>query len=89
MSQSKKSSERSHARRRALERYGIDMGPHTRKRIISAIQNGTSRLVEKQSLRVTVHDVDLDDEGTTVRVCYDRSRKEIITFLPAHTMEDA
>lgn len=78
---SKKKSERLHARRRARERYGIEVGAHTRRRIIQAIQAGRSKPVRRTSNRNTVHDVTLDDE-LVVRVVYDNQRKEIVTFLP-------
>jgi hypothetical protein len=77
---SKAKAQRKHARVRAMERYGMEVGPATRRRIIAAIQGGSSFVVRKQSLRVTVHDVDLDE--TRVRVVYDRQRKELVTFLP-------
>jgi len=78
---SKKKSERLHARRRARERYGIEVGNHTRRKIIQAIQGGRSKAVRRTSTNKTVHDVTLDD-GFTVRVVYDKERKEIVTFLP-------
>ena len=71
---------RVHSRRRAYERYGIELGPASRKAIVGAIQGGLSRPVERQSLRVTVHDVEFD--GGVVRVVYDSRRKELVTFLP-------
>lgn len=56
------------------------MGEETHRRIVNVIQSSRSRVVERQSLRVSVHDVDLD--GVTVRVVYDRHRKQVVTFLP-------
>lgn len=70
-----------HARVRALQRYGIELGPAGRAEIIRAIQGGRSTVVERQSRRVTVHDVEL--EGGVVRVVYDRQRKTLVTFLPS------
>lgn len=77
---SKAKAQRRHARARALERYGVEVGPDTLRRIIADIQGGRSVVVQKQSLRVTVHDVEVD--GTRMRVVYDRQRKELATFLP-------
>lgn len=78
---SKKLAERAHARRRAFERYGINVGRATREQIIAQIRSGQSVYVRRSSLRVTVHDVTLSD-GFKVRVCYDTQRGEIVTFLP-------
>ncbi|HEX7277887.1 MAG TPA: hypothetical protein VF244_10975 [Acidimicrobiales bacterium] len=76
----KRDAERLHARIRARERYGIELGEASRSAIIRSIQTGTSTIVERQTNRVSVHDVDLD--GQVVRVVYDRARKELVTFLP-------
>lgn len=75
----KQRAQRRHARGRALERYGLEFGPATRDAVLRAIQTGRSTHVAKQSHRVSVHDVDV--EGATVRVVYDRQRKEVVTFL--------
>jgi hypothetical protein len=76
----KRRSERLHARRRARERYGIEVGPATRKAILAAIANGRHTLVQRSSLRVSVHDVTVD--GIPMRVVLDRHRNELVTFLP-------
>ena len=77
----KAKAERIHARRRALERYGVEMGPATRRRIVSAIQRGDATFVRRRSLRVSIFDVALGDVAP-MRVVYDRKRKELITVLP-------
>lgn len=59
----------------------MELGKSTREEIIAAIRNGRSLIVEKQTNRVTVHDVTLAD-GKTVRVVYDKHRGELVTFLP-------
>jgi len=76
----KQLSQRRHARHRAHERYGIDVVPGVRKEIIAKIRSGRSQPVETQSLRISVHDVEIN--GQIVRVVYDRQRKELVTFLP-------
>lgn len=78
---SKAKAQRRHARQRAMERYGIEVGRSTRTAVIDAIQSGRSTVVNRTSLRTTVHDVTLPD-GDVVRVVYDKHRKEIATFLP-------
>ena len=76
----KRQAQKRHARRRALERYGINLGPHTHTVLVGQIRNGTSRFVARQSHRVTVHDVTVDDR--TLRVVYDTLRGQIVTVLP-------
>jgi hypothetical protein len=71
---------RTHSFRRAVERYGLDLTDELRQEIIGKIQANKSKAVESQSNRVTIHDVELDS-GQTVRVAYDKSRGELITFL--------
>lgn len=78
---SKAKAEVAHARRRAQERYGLEVGRATRDEIRSTIRGGRARLVRRQSLRVGVFDVPLAD-GFTVRVVWDRTRGTIVTFLP-------
>lgn len=75
----KKTCQNSHARRRALERFGLNMGPVRHAKLVRDVQSGAARFVERQSNRVTVWDADLD--GHTVRIIYDGSRKQIVTFL--------
>lgn len=72
---------RVHARRRARERYGLEFGPTTESEVLRVIQSSRSRLIERQSNRVSVHEVTLGD-GLVVRVVYDRKRKQVVTFLP-------
>jgi hypothetical protein len=85
---SKRKSQRKHARMRARERYGIEVGEFTRNEIIRKIQTGASTKAWRTSNRVVVHDVSLSD-GTLVRVAYDSMRKEICSFLPYVEGQDA
>lgn len=78
----KQKAQRRHARIRALERAGIELSDAKRAEIIGLIRSGKSTMVQKQSLRVSVHDVTLRDGGGRVRVVYDRKRHELVTFLP-------
>jgi len=68
-----------HARRRASERYGLSLTDQLHTEIVKQIQTSKSQLIEKQSNRISVHDVIVNDE--TIRVVYDRDRKLIVTFL--------
>lgn len=67
---------RAHARRRALQRYDIELTRTLRNEIIQKIQRNESVHLETQSNRVSVHLVN------QMRVVYDRLRKEIVTVLP-------
>jgi hypothetical protein len=86
MSKNKSESQVVHALRRAAERYGLELNESTYRELVNRIRkpgrkgNKPAILVERQSLRVSVWDIDLD--GKMVRVVYDRTRKNIVTFLP-------
>ncbi len=73
---------RLHAKRRALERYNFDLNRNTRKEIIAGIQQNKYKFLERTSNRTTVWLV----HG--MRVVYDKSRKELITFLPPETEKE-
>lgn len=75
----KRLAQRVHAKRRAEERYGLVVNKDTRRKLLECIWNGRTTFVMKQSLRVSVFDVEF--EGETYRVVYDKIRKEIVTFL--------
>jgi hypothetical protein len=77
---SKDRSQAIHARRRSLERYGIDLSSRKQILIVGKIQRGESEMVERQSLRISVHEVELEDEK--LRVVYDKNRQSIVTVLP-------
>lgn len=77
---SKRTLLRAHSMQRAAQRYGVTLNGETRARIIAEIRGGRSRMVKRQSNRVTIHDLELD--GKRLRVVYDRHRAELVTFLP-------
>lgn len=77
---SKKHAQRTHAKLRAFQRYGWNFNRHEMNALKNRIQNGEAHFVEKQSNRVSVFDIDIN--GETARVVYDRTRHQIITFLP-------
>lgn len=77
---SKARAQKYHAKRRARERFGIDLSYNDQIDMVEMIRNGQSRAVEKRSLRVTVHELEWD--GQTLRVVYDKSRGTIVTVLP-------
>lgn len=76
----KKTSERIHAKRRALQRYHIDFTKEVRNHIKTQIRNSTGKFLYRQSRRVTVWEVTY--ENIPLRVVYDTKRSEIVTVLP-------
>lgn len=72
--------ERWHAKKRCLERYGINLNREGYLSIIKTIQTGRSKLLWKQSLAKFHYSVNYED--TQFIVVYDRNRKELVTFLP-------
>lgn len=83
MKRSKKLNQRIHAKKRALERFDLDLNRDDLNKIKYLIQNKKTLMLERSSLRVTIHRVDY--KGKRMRVVYDKLRKNIVTFLP---MED-
>lgn len=79
MTKTKARAQRQHAKRRAAERYGIELTARRRREIIAGIHSHKYQFVERQSHRISVFLVD------GVRVVYDRQRKELVTFLPPDT----
>lgn len=82
----KAQSERVHAKRRCMERYGLEINRHDIRDIVGMIQSGDRTKATKkedQSQRVSVWIVKF--RGIDVKVVYDRVRKTLVSFLP---MED-
>lgn len=75
----KRAAQFEHARRRAMTRYGIKLTLNMHDRIVSKIYLNGSTLVERQSNRISIHDVSV--EGKVYRVVYDNTRKVLVTFL--------
>jgi hypothetical protein len=80
---SKARNQKKHAVLRALQRYGRLINTQF---IMDAIQSGESTLVEKSSLRSSVHKVMYD--GVAVFCVYDRKRQQISSFLDPEWFED-
>lgn len=78
--ESKAKSQRKHAKRRALSRYGLALSRHHLDAIVLQIQSGKAKFVERQSNRVTLWEVSY--EGHILPVVYDKIRKTCVTFLP-------
>lgn len=75
----KSKSLRIHARRRFAERFLLDVSVRELHGICKKIQQGESTFVRRTSNRVSVHDVEFEER--TVRVAYDKHRKEIVTVM--------
>ena len=76
MRQSKSKALKKHTKRRAKERFGIEVDPVVLGKII---RNGEGTFVYRQSHRVTVWDVEYKNEH--IRVVYDTIRHIPITVL--------
>lgn len=76
----KKKAQRIHAKRRALERYGLEVTEEVRDNLKSKVARGDGVFLYRTSRRVSVWELTL--EGNEYRIAYDKNRKEIITFLP-------
>lgn len=77
----KRKAQRAHARRRARERFGVNLKPHVESDIIRRIQAGEAELTRKQSNRVHVYIMQVEDQE--MAVVYDRQRKCIVTLFDA------
>ena len=77
---SKQQAERIHAKRRAKSRYNLDFTKEVRRTFNTIIHNNKAKFLWRQSRRVSV--LEIPYENKTYKVVYDRTRKEIVTFLP-------
>ncbi len=74
-----------HAKRQALARYGIDLKNEELRHLVNIIRMGGAEFIERKSLRVSCWRVAY--RGFNMVVLYDRSRRSIVTFLPADCWE--
>lgn len=75
-----------HAGLRAAQRYGIYFGEEEHQEAVRQIKRQEAKFVERQSIRVTVWIVEIED--VKMKVCYDSQRKAVITCLPPESMTD-
>jgi hypothetical protein len=68
-----------HAKRRCLERVGVELSKTLRREIVGKIQSGKLQVVRKQSNRVTVFRHTLNEREFDI--VYDNKRHRIVTFL--------
>lgn len=76
----RKQIQRLHARRRARERYGLNLSNKDITQIVRSIRSGGSISTTKQTNTRTLHVIIYD--GQEMRVIYDNKRHNVCTFLP-------
>ncbi len=69
-----------HCKRRALERYGVMLSRRQIADLVSQIQTGKAKFIERQSHRVSKFLVHLGERD--ISCIYDNKRKTLVTFLP-------
>jgi hypothetical protein len=84
VARTKAKNQKRHAKRRAFERYALDLHQDAQASIVRAIQGGEARFLRRQSWRVTLWEVEHD--GQRLPVVYDRKRKTIVTVLPEEAL---
>ena len=80
----KKQNQVFHAKRRAAERFGIELNKDLRKRIIRMIQTGRAQFVERYSHRRSRFIFKVD--GVKMPVIYDKVRHTLATVLPPESI---
>lgn len=83
---SKRKRQLAHATRRASLRYGFPLTKNDNLNIVRMIIDGKGRHLERQSNRVSVWEVEYNEQK--MKVVYDRNRKVIVTCLPMQDMWD-
>lgn len=76
----KAENQRYHAKKRAKERYDLELNRAKLEELVSMIQNGEAVKYDQRSLRSASYIVIY--EFQYLRIVYDRHRKTIVTFLP-------
>ncbi|EFK97107.1 hypothetical protein LDC_0880 [sediment metagenome] len=80
MAQTKEKAQIRHAKMRASERYGLNLSDHEYFNLCNIIRKGGARIVDKQSNRVSIHE--LSWKNIDMTVVYDKLRGTIVSFLP-------
>ena len=77
-----------HAKKRAEERYGLNLNKEARHEIVSMIQTNQAEFVGKQSNNRTLWRVNYQEQS--LNVVYDKARSTMCTVLPkeAHEFQD-
>jgi len=69
-----------HAKRRAIERYGLKLNKRNIMDIVKKIINNQAIFVEKQSCSRSIFMVEFS--GHQLKVVYDKTRKSLRSILP-------
>jgi hypothetical protein len=81
----KQLAQRRHAKRRAQERFGLEVNHEQYRELVRQIQVGKAQFIERQFRSRTHWWVTID--GKQARVVYDKDRHTIITFLPEESVQ--
>jgi len=73
---------RFHANKRFFQHYGVTLTNTLHDEIVKKIQIGDARIVEKQSLRVSLFELSIKRIKDKIIVVYDKRRHQIVTVLP-------
>lgn len=76
-----------HTKKRALERFGINLGLHQYQYLIHMIRTGKAKFIKRRSIRVSMWEVVLPD-GSIAIAPYDKQRRRIITLMTAKMEEE-
>ena len=76
---SKKAAEARHAKKRALQRYGVKINRQDFFNIKKMVGLSRTKPLERRSNRVCVHEIEY--AGKTMRIVYDSLRGQVVTFL--------
>jgi hypothetical protein len=79
----KKKNTRQHSQTRALQRYDIWVESRTRQKIKGMVMSNQSKFIRRVSNTCTIHEVEVD--GQTMRLVWNKERSDIVTFLPLET----
>ena len=74
-----------HAKKRAEERYGVNLNKHARREIVQMIKSQQADFVSKQSNNRSLWRVTY--QGEPLNVVYDRQRGTMCTVLPKDAKE--
>lgn len=74
-----------HAKKRAEERYGLDLNKQARNEIVEMIQTNQAKFVGKQSNTRTLWQVSYQEQN--LNVVYDKARSTMCTVLPTYAAE--
>lgn len=83
----KQVAQRIHAKKRAAQRYGLVLNRGQLRQIVQLIQEERGVFLERQSLRVTLWQIEW--EGRLCKVVYDSQRKNVVSFLPLGAKPEA